>query len=55
MLRDLEGRPTDETAASMGVSASSVRSLLTLARRRLRGLLGPRLPELADGPHGARS
>lgn len=53
VLRDLEGRPTDETAGSMGVSPSSVRSLLTLARRRLRGLLGSRLPELAGpGPVG---
>ena len=56
VLRDLEGLPTDVTASSLGISPSSVRSLLTLARRRLRGLLGPHLPELAGaGPDGARS
>jgi len=45
VLRDLEGRPTDEVAAVLGVRESSVRSLLTLARRRLRDLLAERLPE----------
>lgn len=45
VLRDLEGCATDAVAEAMGVAPSSVRSLLTLARRRLRGLLGERLPE----------
>ncbi|MFT7464628.1 MAG: RNA polymerase sigma-70 factor (ECF subfamily) [Pseudohongiellaceae bacterium] len=43
VLRDLEGRPTREAAAVLGVGESTVRSLLTLARRRLRQLLGKRL------------
>jgi RNA polymerase sigma-70 factor (ECF subfamily) len=43
VLRDLEGRPTSEAALVLGVGESSVRSLLTLARRRLRQLLGDRL------------
>lgn len=49
VLRDLEGHSTEETAALLGVADSSVRSLLALARRRLRGLLGARLPGLAGG------
>jgi len=48
VLRDLEGRDTDEVAASMGVTPSSVRSLLTLARRRLRGLLAPGLAPVPE-------
>ena len=44
VLRDLEGVATAEVAAAMGVREASVRSLLTLARRRLRRLLGERLP-----------
>lgn len=43
VLCELEGLPTAEVAAQLGVGESSVRSLLTLARRRLRGLLAPRL------------
>ncbi len=43
VLRDLEGRPTREAAEVLGVGESTVRSLLTLARRRLRQLLGDRL------------
>lgn len=43
VLRDLEGRPTAEAAQVLGVGESTVRSLLTLARRRLRQLLGERL------------
>ncbi len=44
VLRDLEGRSTAEVAEGMGVEPASVRSLVTLARRRLRRLLGSRLP-----------
>ncbi|GJM22873.1 MAG: hypothetical protein DHS20C15_27880 [Planctomycetota bacterium] len=46
VLRDLEQRDTREVATTLGISESSVRSLLTLARRRLRTLLAPRLPEM---------
>lgn len=53
VLRDLEGLATDEVARVMAIGASSVRSLLTLARRRLRNHLGPRLPELATEGDGA--
>ena len=53
VLRDLEGHATDEVALSMGISASSVRSLLTLARRRLRTLLDPALdPAGQEGQRG---
>lgn len=50
VLRDLEGQSTEEVAATLGVQPSSVRSLLTLARRRLRGLLGPQLDPGSDDP-----
>lgn len=50
VLRDLSGNSTAATAQALGVTEASVRSLLTLARRRLRRLLGPRLPELAGAP-----
>lgn len=39
VLRELEGEATGCVAESLGITESSVRSLLTLARRRLRGLL----------------
>ena len=43
VLRDLEGRSTEETAGSLAIGKSTVRSILTLARRRLRDVLGERL------------
>ncbi len=43
VLRDLEGLETADVAGTLGITESSVRSLLTLARRRLRELLGARL------------
>lgn len=43
VLRELEGRTTAEVALAMDVAESTVRSLTTLARRRLRELLEPRL------------
>ncbi len=43
VLRDLEGLETAEVARALAITESSVRSLLTLARRRLRELLGARL------------
>lgn len=51
VLRELEGLPTSEVAASMEIGESSLRSLLTLARRRLREFLGVRLPETIGGEH----
>jgi RNA polymerase sigma-70 factor (ECF subfamily) len=44
VLRDLQGLDTAEVASVMDVAPATVRSLITLARRRLRQLLGPRLP-----------
>lgn len=49
VLRDLEGNSSAEAAIALGVGESTVRSLLTLARRRLRTLLGERVPELVPG------
>jgi RNA polymerase sigma factor (sigma-70 family) len=43
VLRDLEALETDEVARLLAISASSVRSLVTLARRRLRDVIGTRL------------
>ena len=54
VLRDLEGLASAEVAQAMGIADSTVRSLLTLARRRLRGILGERLHPAAgeEGVHG---
>ena len=52
VLRDLEATPTAEVAAALAIGESSVRSLLTLARRRLRGLLGDRLDPAAGSTGG---
>lgn len=49
VLRELEGSSTEATAQVMGVGVSTVRSLLTLARRRLREHLGRSCPELVEG------
>jgi RNA polymerase sigma-70 factor (ECF subfamily) len=43
VLVELEGAPAAEAAEALDVGESTVRSLVTLARRRLRLLLGPRL------------
>jgi RNA polymerase sigma-70 factor (ECF subfamily) len=53
VLHDLQGLNVDETAEAMEIGNSSVRSLLTLARRRLRTLLTPRLQPAEGG--GARN
>jgi RNA polymerase sigma-70 factor (ECF subfamily) len=45
VLRDLEERPTAEVARILGIESGSVRTLLTLARRRLRARLGHLVPE----------
>jgi RNA polymerase sigma-70 factor (ECF subfamily) len=53
VLRDLEGLPTARVAETLGVTEGTVRSLLTLGRRRLRGILAERLPGVAGGgAHG---
>ncbi len=49
VLRDLEGHSTGEVSASLGITQSSVRSLGTMARRRLRELLAPRLSGFTIG------
>jgi RNA polymerase sigma-70 factor (ECF subfamily) len=51
VLRDLEQLPTAEVAGLLGIEPGSVRSLLTLAHRRLRGLLAERLPGAGGGGH----
>jgi RNA polymerase sigma-70 factor (ECF subfamily) len=43
VLCELEGQAAATAAGALGIGESSVRSLLTLARRRLRNLLAPRL------------
>jgi len=48
VLRDLDGLATEEVARALEIGESSVRSLVTLARRRLRELLGARLAPGAD-------
>jgi RNA polymerase sigma factor (sigma-70 family) len=50
VLRDLEGLDSAEIATILGIGESTVRSFVTLSRRRLRALLGPRLfPEARSG------
>ena len=49
VLCELEGQTTTAAAQAMQVQGSSVRSLLSLARRRLRNLLGPHLVGSPDG------
>jgi len=51
VLRELEGVSSHDAAELMGIAESSLRSLLTLARRRLREFLAHRSPELAGGEH----
>lgn len=51
VLRELEGVPIADAAQLLGIAESSLRSLLTLARRRLREFLGRRAPELVGGDH----
>jgi RNA polymerase sigma-70 factor (ECF subfamily) len=47
VLVDLQGTPAAQAAEAMDIAEGSVRSLLTLARRRLRGLLAPHVAESA--------
>ena len=43
VLRELEGESVGDVAEALGIGSSTVRSLATLARRRLRERLAPRL------------
>lgn len=58
VLRDLQGESSADAAEALGVAVPTVRSMLTLARRRLRSVLGPQLvgasPRAAADPGGAR-
>lgn len=51
VLRELEGEASRDVAAVMGIEEGSLRSLLTLARRRMRDFLGRRAPEFVGGEH----
>lgn len=51
VLRELEGHSSADVAEVMGIEEGSLRSLLTLARRRLRDYLGRRCPEFVGGDH----
>ncbi|MBI4881624.1 MAG: sigma-70 family RNA polymerase sigma factor [Planctomycetes bacterium] len=48
VLRDLEGLGSPEVAEALGITEGTVRSLLSLARRRLRRILGERIPGIAN-------
>ena len=50
VLRELQGVATRDTATALGITESTVRSLLTLARRRLRKLLGELVGDVVGGP-----
>lgn len=52
VMKDLEHHQTSEIAQAMGITSAAVRSLLTLARRRLRGILGPALDMQASRKAG---
>ncbi len=49
VLHDLEETPTAEVAAALSITEGTTRSLLLLARRRLRRLLGARLAMVDPG------
>jgi len=52
VLCDLEGLTAADAASALEIGESSVRSLLSLARRRLRNVLAPRLSGACGGPIG---
>ncbi|MFQ5749539.1 MAG: RNA polymerase sigma factor [Planctomycetota bacterium] len=49
VLHDLEETPAKEVSAALGITPATVRSILSLARRRLRALLGDRLAGVVPG------
>ncbi|MFT7667999.1 MAG: RNA polymerase sigma-70 factor (ECF subfamily) [Planctomycetota bacterium] len=51
VLRELEGNSSEHVAEVMGIEVSSMRSLLTLARRRMREFLGVRALEFMGEDH----
>lgn len=53
VLRELEGVATRDAAQALGITESTVRSLLTLARRRLRQLLGQLVGDAVGGSGSA--
>jgi RNA polymerase sigma-70 factor (ECF subfamily) len=48
LMRDIEGRDTEETAAAMGITANAVKIRLHRARLALRALIAPRMQEAAS-------
>lgn len=53
VLIDLEGFTAGEAAEQLGLSPSTLRASLTLARRKLRTLLAPYKPQANVAPGGA--
>ncbi len=54
VLHDLEETPTAEVALALSITEGTTRSLLFLARRRLRRLLAARLAMVEPGDEGGR-
>jgi RNA polymerase sigma-70 factor (ECF subfamily) len=48
LMRDIEGRNTEETAAAMGITPNAVKIRLHRARMALRALIAPRMQEAAS-------
>jgi RNA polymerase sigma-70 factor (ECF subfamily) len=48
LMRDIEGRDTEETAAAMGITANAVKIRLHRARLALRAIIAPRMQEAAS-------
>lgn len=48
LMRDIEGRNTEETAAAMGITANAVKIRLHRARMALRAIIAPRMEEIAS-------
>ena len=47
LMRDIEGRDTEETAAAMGITPNAVKVRLHRARMALRAIIAPRMQEVA--------
>jgi RNA polymerase sigma-70 factor (ECF subfamily) len=48
LMRDIEGRNTEETAAAMGITPNAVKIRLHRARMALRAIIAPRMQERAS-------